>query len=92
MAVIKKILNVEALKAQLQESERLQFLFITNAIPIEKDKGERYYCKNGHFNFISNYMGFDPNTLVQIKCEECDEIIFEHKPFAVRTRELNCEI
>jgi hypothetical protein len=92
MAVIKKILDVEALNTQLQEGEKLKFLFVINATPIEKDKGEQYTCKNGHWNFISNYMGFEPNTHVQIKCNECDEIIFEFKPFAIRTRELDCEI
>ena len=89
--VIKKEVDIEALNAQLEEGERLQFLFVTNATPIEKDKGERYNCKNGHFNFISNYMSFALDKCVQIKCSECDEIVFEYKPYAIRTRELDVE-
>jgi hypothetical protein len=76
------------LNSQLDPNEELKFLFKFNCTPIEKDKGEQYHCKNGHWNFISNYMGFQPNTVTKIKCNECDEIIFEFKPYGVRTREL----
>ncbi len=86
--IIKKILNIETIKEQLEEGEELKFLFKSNYTPIGTHNSERVNCKNGHFNFISNYMGFYPNVYVQIKCNECDEIIFEHKPYAVRTREL----
>jgi hypothetical protein len=86
--VITKVLDMDKLKEELDTDEKLQFLFVTHATPIENSGSERYHCKNGHFNFISNYMGFEPNTFVQIKCDECDEIIFEFKPFAVRTRDL----
>ena len=88
--VIKKLLDVEALKSQLQEGEKLQFLFVDNGTP-HPNGHEHRNCKNGHWNFISNNMGFDANTHYQIKCSECDEIIFEFKPYAIRTRELDVE-
>ena len=56
--VIKKLLDVEALKSQLQEGEKLQFLFVNNGTP-HLNGGEHVNCKNGHWNFISNYMGFE---------------------------------
>ena len=85
--IIKKVLDVAELEKQLDENEKLQFLFISNGTP-HPNGNEHMNCKNGHWNFVSNYMGFEPNCHVQIKCDECDEIIFEFKPFAVRTREL----
>ena len=88
--VIKKVLDIEALKAQLQEDERLQFLFVDKGTP-HPNGHEHRNCKNGHWNFIFNNMGFEANTLYQIKCTECDEIVFEFKPYAIRTRELDCE-
>jgi hypothetical protein len=86
--IIKKMLDVAELEKQLAENEKLQFLFISNGTP-HPNGNEHMYCKNGHWNFVSNYMGFEPGSFVQIKCSECDEIIFEFKPFAVRTRELS---
>jgi len=85
--VITKVLDVAELEKQLEKDEVLQFLFIDKGTP-HPNGHEHKYCKNGHWNFISSYMGFEPNTHYQIKCSECDEIIFEFKPFAVRTREL----
>jgi hypothetical protein len=90
--VITKLLTADELaelKSQLEPNEELQFLFKYNCSPVEKDKGERFYCKNGHWNFISNYMSMNSNTTVKIKCSECDEIIFEYMPYAVRMRELH---
>jgi hypothetical protein len=89
--VITKVLTekeLTELNSQLDPNEELKFLFKFNCIPIENSGSERYHCKNGHFNFISNYMGFQPNAVTKIKCSECDEIIFEFKPYGVRTREL----
>jgi hypothetical protein len=88
MSIIKKVLDVEALKAQLEAGEVLQFVFKTNSTP-HPNGSEHVNCKNGHWNFISNYMGFEPNTHTQIKCNECDEIIFEYLPLAVRHRSLD---
>jgi hypothetical protein len=88
MIVTKTFLNTEALKAQLQEGEELRFGFKYNCTPIEGMGTERYHCKNGHFNAIPNSMGFDENFHSIIKCSECDEIIFEAKPYASRNREL----
>ena len=88
MSIIKKELDVVELKKQLQEGERLEFLFKRNGTP-HPNGNEHYYCNNGHWNFISNYMGFEPNVHVQIKCNECDEIVFEFKPYAIRHRELD---
>ena len=89
--VITKVLTEDELaelNSQLEPNEELQFMFKSNCEPIVKDKGERFHCKNGHFNFISNYMGFQPGTVIKIKCDECDEIIFEYRPYAVRIRGL----
>lgn len=86
---LKKELNVKELEKQLDPNEQLQFLFVSNCTPIDKDHGERFNCKNGHFNFLSNSMPFEPNTWVQVKCDECDEIVFEYKPYAVRIRPLD---
>lgn len=91
MSIIKKDLNVAELVKQLEKDEKLQFLFLSNYTPDNPNSGERGKCKNGHFVFISNNMGFQPNTHVKIECEECDEIVFEFKPYAVRTRELKLE-
>lgn len=81
-------LDVAELENQLDKDEKLQFLFVMNCPP-HPNGNEHHYCKNGHWNFISNYMSFEPNTYVKIKCNECDEIVFEFKPYAIRTRELN---
>lgn len=91
MSIIKKVLDVAELEKQLDEKEKFQFLFLSNTTP-HPNGNEHHYCINGHWNFISNSMGFEPNCHVQIKCNECDEIIFEFKPFAVRTRELLIEV
>lgn len=82
-----KKLDIECLKSQLQQDEELHFLITRNWIPYTH-QNERGTCKNGHPVFISNYMGLDPNILMQIKCDECDEIIFEYRPYAIRTRKL----
>ena len=89
--VIKRVLSaeeVEELNKMLEPNESLRFMFVDNSIP-HPNENEHRNCKNGHWNFISNYMGFDPNTIYEIKCSECDEIIFEVKPMAVRIRELH---
>lgn len=91
MGIIKKELNVAELEKQLEKDEKLQFLFLSNYTPDSPNSGERGKCKNGHFVFISNNMGFQPNVHVKIQCEECDEIVFEFKPYAIRTRELELE-
>ena len=85
--IITKVLDMECLKAQLQDGEDLKFLITRNWTPITHTN-ERGTCKNGHGVFISNYMGLDPNIFMQIKCDECDEIVFEYRPYAVRTRRL----
>jgi hypothetical protein len=91
MGIIKKELNVAELVKQLEKDEKLQFLFLSNYTPDNPNCGEYGKCKNGHFVFMSNSMGFQPNTHVKIQCEECDEIIMEFKPYAIRTRELELE-
>lgn len=88
MITTKTLLDIDALKAQLQEGEELKFGFRFNCTPIEKDRGERYHCKNGHFNAIPNAMPFDEKFHTVLRCSECDEIIFEAKPYASRNREL----
>lgn len=90
---IKKALTTEELEELnklLEPGERLQFLFVDNTTqhPKHPNGHEHRNCKNGHWNFLSAYMGFEPNTVYKIKCSECDEIIFEFKPFATRIREL----
>lgn len=91
MEIIKKELNIAELEKQLEKDEKLQFLFSSNYIPDSPNSGERGKCKNGHFVFISNNMGFEPNTSYKIQCNECDEMVLEFKPYAVRTRELELE-
>jgi hypothetical protein len=88
--VIKKLLTekeVQELKDLLEPGETLQYMFVSNSTP-HPNGNEHVNCKNGHWNIISNYMGFEPNSVVKIKCSECDEIIYEYRPFAVRIREL----
>ena len=91
MEIIKKELNIAELEKQLEKDEKLQFLFSSNYIPDSPNSGERGKCKNGHFVFISNYINFQPNAHTIIKCDECEEVILEFKPHAVRTRELELE-
>ena len=47
MNIIKKELDVVELKKQLQEGERLEFLFKRNGTP-HPNGNEHYYCNNGH--------------------------------------------
>jgi hypothetical protein len=79
--------DVKELNKLLEPNESLRFMFVNNSTP-HPNGNEHVNCKNGHWNFISNSMGFEPNAIYKIKCSECDEIIFEFKPFAVRIREL----
>ena len=81
----KNQLNIKELENQLEEGEHLQFLFISN-IKLFKNNGERGLCKNGHVVTIPYAFPFEDNTHTIIQCEQCNEIVMEFKPFAIRNR------
>lgn len=89
MKIEKIKLDKVVLENQLEDNETLQYLFVANYTKIDENSNERVNCKNGHWNFIPMTMNFDENTHTICRCDECDEIILEFKPFAVRLRKLN---
>ena len=86
---VKIPLNIKELEKNLEKDEHLEFHFNIIFKKIKRDYTNDWgICKNGHEVQVPSTLPFENETHTMIKCVECDDILLELKPYAIRKRSL----